>query len=345
MKANINVLNQLKLISIMTTNTVQATTTSTKLMNGIYTNKFNQDWEMAQHYRDAVIRIAERAENVAVADLYAIFDTETIEKRDELNKKAKRKANKRVTKQAAEFKPTGLVKPKNVQNRFREQYHAQCVAAGKPYDNAGFHTAYAALTTDVKSALSAKYDEEMKAYNVAVAAQQAQAIANGDFPEPEPDMFRRAYIFFTDDMRQATKDDKHPGLTPPQREELKNMSMTNQAKKFGEIWKTLTDDQKAKYKEQEVREKIVYECRIYDWKVRVLERQIAKAEREGLDPSQYRSELIEVQLHPPSAEERAVVGRQPNPVDVAPLVQTPVAQSEAPKKTKKVKTPAVTASS
>ena len=286
----------------MTTNT--STTETTKLMNGIYSTEFDKDWEMSKHYIDAVRQIAQRAENIDADQLYQIFDTKTIPEREEANKKLKTKQNKRQKKKNEKFVVAGLAKPKNVRNVFREQYKTRCTAEGKAFNKDEFDAAFKALSADALEALKLEVNAAKDSYEREYELQLARAVASGDYPEKAPTKFKRAYIIFTEDMRNALANTSDARMTAAQREQFSKMSMTEKSKAFGELWKTVSDAEKARYAGLEKEAELAYTAEFYDYSVRVLERQIAKAEREGHDAKEHRDRLVEVQLKPPSAEAR-----------------------------------------
>jgi len=337
-------IKQLKPKPNMTTNTT--TTETTTQMNGIYSTEFDKDWEMSKHYIDAVKQIAQRAENIDADQLYQIFDTRTIPDREEANKKLKTKQNKRQKKKAEKFVVAGLAKPKNVRNLFREQYKARLTAEGKTFNKDEFDAAFKALSADAREAL----DLEVKAANETFYREYeqhlARAVASGDYPEKAPTKFKRAYLIFTEDMRAAVGNTADTRLTATQRTQISVMSMTQKSKAFGELWKTVSEAEKARYTALEKEAEQAYTAEFYDYNVRVLERQMAKAEREGHDAKEYRDRLVEVQLKPPSAEARAVQSKYYGPAAAGASATAATSQvsasaevvaTEKPKKAKKEK--------
>jgi hypothetical protein len=321
----------------MTTNTT--TTETTTQMNGIYSTEFDKDWEMSKHYIDAVKQIAQRAENIDADQLYQIFDTRTIPEREEANRKLKTKQNKRQKKKAEKFVVDGLAKPKNTRNLFREQYKTRCAAEGKAFNKDEFDMAFKALSADAKEALELEVRAAKQQFDREYEQQLARAVAAGDYPEKAPTKFKRAYLIFTEDMRAAVGNDADTRLTATQRNQISAMSMTQKSKAFGELWKTVSEAEKTRYTALEKEAEQAYTAEFYDYNVRVLERQIAKAEREGHDAKEYRDRLVEVQLKPPSAEARAVQSKYYGAT--AQASETTAAQSvvatEKPKKVKKEK--------
>lgn len=336
----------------MTTNInkTETTTETTKLMNGLYASEFDKNWEMAKNYIDAVNQIAQRAENIDADQLYQIFDTKTIPEREEANKKLKTKQNKRQKKKNDKFVVVGLKKPQNVRNVFREQYKKQCAAENKPFDKNEFDTAFKSLSPDAREALNLEVKATKDAFDVEYNQQLARAVAAGDHPEKAPTKFKRAYIIFTEDMRNAIVNTADSRMTKERRDQFVNMSMTEKSKAFGELWKTVSEEEKARYSALEKEAELAYMAEYYDYSVRVLERQIAKAEREGHDAAEYRARLVETQLKPPSVEARTMqpkyYSHAPNVSNTVPVVTyvdgaTPV---EKPKKAKKVATEVVATS-
>ncbi len=324
----------------MTTNT--STTETTKLMNGIYSTEFDKDWEMSKHYIDAVRQIAQRAENIDADQLYQIFDTKTIPEREEANKKLKTKQNKRQKKKNEKFVVAGLAKPKNVRNVFREQYKTRCTAEGKTFNKDEFDAAFKALSADALEALKLEVNAAKDSYEREYEQQLARAVASGDYPEKAPTKFRRAYIIFTEDMRNALANESDVRMTAAQREQFSKMSMTEKSKAFGELWKTVSDAEKARYSGLEKEAELAYTAEYYDYEVRNLERQIAKAEREGHDAKQHRDRLVEVQLKPPTAEARAAQPKYYGATATGSVASSSAAP--AAEKTKKAKKEKVTES-
>jgi len=311
------------------------TTTETTLMNGIYSTEFDKDWEMSKHYIDAVKQIAQRAENIDADQLYQIFDTKTIPEREESNKKLKTKQNKRQKKKAEKFVVEGLAKPKNVRNLFREQYKARCVAEGREFVNADFIAAYDSLSDDAKSALELEVQASKAAFDAEYAQSLARAVAAGDYPEKAPTKFKRAYIIFAEEMRHALADTADKRFDAAKREQFSKMSMTEKSKAFGDMWKTVSEAEKARYTALEKEAELAYTAEYYDYQVRVYERQIAKAEREGHDAKEYRDRLVEVQLKPPTVEARTAQPKYYGASATSTVSDAPTSATEKPKKTKK----------
>jgi len=274
-------------------------------MNGIYLTKFDKDWEMSMHYIDAVKQIAQRAENIDADQLYQIFDTKTIPEREESNKRLKTKQNKRQKKKNEKFVVAGLTRPKNVRNVFREQYKTRCTAESRAFDKDEFDAAFKALSADAREALDLEVKAAKDSFDREYEQQLARAVASGDYPEKAPTKFKRAYIIFTEDMRNALANTSDSRMTAAQREQFSKMSMTEKSKAFGELWKTVSEAEKARYAGLEKEAELAYTAEYYDYSVRVLERQIAKAEREGHDAKEHRDRLVEVHLKPPTTESRA----------------------------------------
>lgn len=323
----------------MTTNT--STTETTTQMNGIYSTEFDKDWEMSKHYIDAVKQIAQRAENIDADQLYQIFDTKTIPEREESNKKLKSKQNKRQKKKAEKFVVAGLAKPKNARNLFREQYKARCTAEGKAFDKDEFDAAFKALSADAREAIDLEIKASKESFDREYEQQLARAVAAGDYPEKAPTKFKRAYLIFTEDMRAALANPADARLTATQRTEISAMTMTQKSKAFGELWKTVSEAEKARYSALEKEAEQAYTAENYDYTVRVLERQIAKAEREGHDAKEHRDRLVEVQLKPPSAEARAVQSKYYGAA--ATVAASANTSAEKPKKAKKAVEPVAAA--
>ena len=347
-----NQINQLKPKPNMTTNTTTTTETTTQ-MNGIYSTEFDKDWEMSKHYIDAVKQIAQRAENIDADQLYQIFDTKTIPDREEANKKLKTKQNKRQKKKAEKFVVAGLAKPKNVRNLFREQYKTRITAEGKTFNKDEFDAAFKALSADAREALDLEVKSANESFQREYEQHLARAVASGDYPEKAPTKFKRAYLIFTEDMRAAVGNPTDTRLTATQRTQISAMSMTQKSKAFGELWKTVSEAEKARYAALEKEAEQAYTAEFYDYNIRVLERQIAKAEREGHDAKEYRDRLVEVQLKPPSAEARAVqskyyglavAGASASATTSQGSTSAEVVAAEKPKKAKKEKQAEATAS-
>lgn len=325
----------------MTANTT--TTETTTQMNGIYSTEFDKDWEMSKHYIDAVKQIAQRAENIDADQLYQIFDTKTIPDREEANKKLKTKQNKRQKKKAEKFVVAGLDKPKNARNLFREQYKTRCTAEGKTFNKDEFDAAFKALSADAREALDLEIRGAKESFDREYEQQLARAVASGDYPEKAPTKFKRAYLIFTEDMRAALANTADTRLNGAQRTQISAMTMTEKSKAFGDLWKTVSEAEKARYAALEKEAEQAYTAEFYDYNVRVLERQIAKAERESHDAKEYRDRLVEVRLKPPSPEARAVQSKYYGAAvqaSAAVADSTSTATAEKPKKKKATTAPA-----
>lgn len=178
--------------------------------------------------------------------------------REELDKLIK-KANKREKKETVKFTPEGLTKPSSANILFQRQFKADCDKKGIKFNLKDCAAAYKALsekdrTKYVKEAqtLKAEYKKEFE-------RQREAAIKSGAFPEDKPKRPITAYLRYLNDVR-AELMDKHKAN--PNKREINTLV----AKDSGEMWKALSDKEKAKYISEFEKDKAAYDARLKAWK-------------------------------------------------------------------------------
>ena len=274
-------------------NSVVTTSAMSKL-----TGVFNTDALQASHFMKCLHMLAQSTEGFDYKKVWTdVFDDSTWDEREALIKKRKRHAAKKASKFTA---PKELASPKNMRNRFRDDYRAKCNADGVVYNNNNFNVAYNALTEAEKDRYKALYEAEQKAYEVKYNQLMTAAIESGDFMEAKPTGPKAPYIFYMAECRNPnntllTADEKATIAKEPGAVTVHASVISNAYKRHKDDPVTMAPfvkmaaDAKAKYKVDE-----------YNWKIRCLERQLAKLTREGGETSRVATELETLKSNPPS---------------------------------------------
>jgi hypothetical protein len=225
----------------------------------------------------------------------SVFDDHTWEEREALIKKKKHSETKRQ----AKFKADGLKKPKNALNRFRSEFRSKCKATGAEYNNEAFLAAFKALTDADKQRLEAEYRAELVTYETQYAAQKQQAIEQGDIDEDKPKSFKSSYMVFAEECRKP--DTKY--LTAEEKTKLQALSIKEQSKIFAVAFARAKADAAvmAPINARVEQDKARFKREEHAWKIRCLERKIAKVTRENGDASSLATELETLRSTPPSA--------------------------------------------
>lgn len=221
-----------------------------------------------------------------IPDLVSLFWGDSVESLNTFMKKA----NKRKVKEEAKFVPTGLKKPSNALNIFTKKFQEQCKATGTTYSHTAKNEAWGKLSDSEKSVYQKQYEEAKTKYEASLAKQREDAIKNGLFPEDKPKRPLTAYFHYLAEVRPqlakkyAISDADAKGLS---KEDLAAKKKDNNLKissEAGEMWKKLTDDQKAKYANMYKRDKEVYDTKMAEWTKRDLERRKKNGESVEEEP-------------------------------------------------------------
>ncbi len=294
---------------------MSSTTENTTTMNGSFTARYAHDSKRAAHHIECIRHIQKYTDSFPIDDVWKLFDDISIDEREKLIKKTAKTEKKR----AAAFS-TDIPKPKNVLNRYREMFREECRENKTDYTDALFKAAYKEISAELRAQLEEECEAEKEEYKRKYADAMKSAIETGDYTEPKPKAPQSAYFIFSNAVQDALKTRKpKPEIasivtkavlaefdTLKADAELAKAGWTKEsgekkpsvvgavAKKIAELYKTLTEAQNKVWVDKAEANKVKYHQDLYDWKVRVLQRQIAKCEREGTDPAVYQKDLTEV---------------------------------------------------
>uniref|UniRef100_A0A6C0HLZ1 HMG box domain-containing protein n=1 Tax=viral metagenome TaxID=1070528 RepID=A0A6C0HLZ1_9ZZZZ len=168
---------------------------------------------------------------------------------------SKAQAKHRKTIANPKFVPKGLTKPaNNARNLFAKKLKASGETCTMEVRNAK----WASLDDKEKAKLQKEYEVARDAYKEAIEQQRIAAISNGEFPEDKPSRGLTAYFHFLKAKRPELKT-KH-GVDDKQLKQAKkngtseadiktkkmqaNLAIT---KEGGELWRALSDEEKAAY--------------------------------------------------------------------------------------------------
>lgn len=180
------------------------------------------------------------------------------EPRENLDKLIK-KDNKREKKVSATFAPEGLTKPSNANILFQRHFKAECDKKGVKFSLKDSAAAYKALSEKEKAKYVAEAAKLKEEYKKEFARLKAEAVKNGEFPEDKPKRPITAYLRYLNDVR-AELMDKHKNT--PNKKDINKLV----AKESGEMWKALSDDEKAPYIEEFNKEKEAHDAVLKKWK-------------------------------------------------------------------------------
>lgn len=256
-----------------------STKQSDKMQNGCYTSRFDNKPQMAKDYLECIRYLVSKTDG-DIEELWALYDNQSVEEREEHIKKGL----KRVKAIAAKFKPDadcGLTKPpNNVYNLFRQQYKEE---QGESYTKEGFEKAYKALKKPTLAKLKKEVDKLNAAYNIEVEKLKNIAIYKGEHPPPKVKGACNTYAIFmkdcySDEPRFIGK--KQIKAFAKLREECKNNGKkhTENTKVIAglvkEFWDGLSDVEKESVKELATEDKLRFHCENYERDVFVLEAKI-----------------------------------------------------------------------
>jgi len=289
------------------------------------TGQFNTNWRKASYFMECLSKVASATNGFPYKEIWqSVFDDHTWEERETLIKKKKSSETKRQ----AKFKPEGLKKPKNALNRFRTEFRNQCKTAGTDYTNDSFLSAFKQLTEADRQRLEAEYRAEVAAYDTQYAALKQRAIEQGEIDEDKPKSFKSSYMVFAEECRRPDT----TLLNAEEKASLQTLPVKAQSKVFATAFNRLKTDaavmapinarveqDKARFKQEE-----------HAWKIRCLERRIAKATREGGDTTSLATELETVRASPPTSV--AVVTKPVAPTPTTTVVVNVTAAADTAKK-------------
>jgi hypothetical protein len=294
------------------------------------TGQFNTNWRKASYFMECLSKVAMATNGFPYKEIWqSVFDDHTWEERETLIKKKKSSETKRQ----AKFKAEGLKKPKNALNRFRAEFRNKCKTAGTEYSNESFLSAFKQLSDADRQRLETEYRTELAAYDTQYAALKQRAIEQGEIDEDKPKSYKSSYMVFAEECRKADT----TLLTAEEKASLQTLPVKEQSKVFAAAFNRLKADaavmapinarveqDKARFKQEE-----------HAWKIRCLERKIAKATREGGDTASLATELETVRSSPPSVS----AAPAPPTTTTTVVVNVTAAPTEAPKKARAPRAP------
>jgi hypothetical protein len=270
------------------------------------TGQFNTNWRKASYFMECLSKVALATNGFPFKEIWqSVFDDHTWEERETLIKKKKSSETKRQ----AKFKPEGLKKPKNSLNRYRDEFRNQCKTAGTDYTNESFLSAFKQLSDADRQRLETEYRTQLAAYDTQYAVLKQRAIEQGDIDEDKPKSFKSSYMVFAEECRKADT----LMLSAEEKALLQTLPVKNQSKVIAEAFNRIKTDisvmapinarveqDKARFKQEE-----------HAWKIRCLERKVAKVTREGGDTASIATELETLRSTPPSSPAKSAATSVP----------------------------------
>lgn len=265
----------------------------------MFASRFNNDYKMAQNFIKCLEFIQQEYDNFPMEEVWNKMDDKSIDEREKKNKQKKRRERKKDD----SFSPEGIKKPKRLEIA-RDDYRSVMKEKGENYSNERFVKWYAALSDKKKSVHEAKYQKDLKVYEMEYEKQLKTAIENGDFPEPKPKQPVSGYFLFISECRKGNP----KFVSKKDLAGSEKMKETERTKKvFGPLWNKFKSNEKEYNVLMEVVANLrtVYKRDLYERNVRVLERLIAKGEREGTDVEGFKEELEDVKKDEPDKVDKS----------------------------------------
>ena len=259
----------------------------------MFASRFNSDFKKAQNFIECLKFIQQEYDNFPLDDVWTKIDNKTLDEREKFIKTQKRK----VKRKDAKFKPEGLKRPKRIELA-RDDYRRLMKEKGENYSNERFVKWYAALTDKEKGKYDKLFEKASKEYQEEYDKQFKTAVENGDYPEPKPKQPPTAYFLFTSECRAGNS--KYISKKDIERgKKMKEIERTKDV--YGPLWNKFKTNKKEFEPFMEVVNnlKVIYQYKLYQRNVRVLERLIAKGEREGTDVEGLKEELEDVKRGEP----------------------------------------------
>ena len=285
----------------MFNNNKQSTTLESisRKKTAMFASRFNSNYKKAENFIECLKFIQQEYDNFPLDEVWNKIDDKPIDERVKQIKLQKRKERKKDDK----FSPEGIKKPKRLEIA-RDDYRRIMKEKGENYSNERFVKWYAALTTKQKSVYDTKFNKEMGIYEAEYEKQLKTAIENGDYPEPKPKQPPTGYFLFISECRKGNTKYVSKKIL----DSCKDMKEIERTKSvFGPLWNKFKSNTK-EYNDLMVvvaNLKKVYLRELYERNVRVLERLIAKGERESTDVEGYKEELDDVKKGEPDMVDKS----------------------------------------
>ena len=199
----------------------------------------------------------------AILELFWGEDRESLEK-------LITKSNKREKVKAAEFKPSGLEKPKKAIDIFGLVFSEKSKADGVKFSKENNYltlkrAAWVKLSQKEKDKYNKQAADQKAAYDTELEKQKSAALKNGDFPQPKPKGPVNGYFRFAKAHREE--------LTEQFKNEFKGMELQNKiSSEAGVLWGKLSDKEKEPFDSAYRKEKELYDVKLQEWKATELER-------------------------------------------------------------------------
>lgn len=281
------------------TTTTNSTDTDDTVMT-LFTESFNKDPTLATHFLECLDHLA-KSKQVAGFDLekaWALYDTETLEKRRELVKAQVRKAKKAAVLSEDNFVPVDVKKPAPPREMFRSQFKLKQAKANKEYHEAEFKEAWENISAKDRKALDDERNALLEAYNVERARQLNEQVALGNIPEKRPKNLPNAFFLYKE---QVTANPSRY-LKPAEVKKFTAEKSTEQTKRLSDNYKAMKENNTTEYQEllKEIQDMTpLHEAEVYEWRVRCAKRLLNRARRLEEDVDKYEAELLNLENNPP----------------------------------------------
>jgi hypothetical protein len=242
-----------------------ASDTETKNIAGdehsIWNGRFKSNPKEGKFFLDFLDKLSKHFDGLPVEDIIQTFWGE---ERDVLEKLIK-KANKREKKEESKFSPKDLKKAPSANILFQRKYKEDCDNANKKFNLKECSDAYKKLSEKDKAKYVAESQKLKEQYKADFERLRAEAIKNGEFPEDKPKRPMTPYFRFLGDVR-AKLAEKHKNMAD---RKAANATITKEA---AEMWKALSDKDKAKYEDAYKNEKDAFTEKQKAWETKETER-------------------------------------------------------------------------
>jgi hypothetical protein len=318
---------------------------NTTSSHGIFSGRIKTNPDLGKFLLDVLNVLEKEFDGIPTDDMLTLLWGESKESLDKVIKKS----NKRKVIEKAKFVPKGLTKPAtSALVVYARKLKEECEKNGTKYTNELKNEKWSKISAKEKEACQKIFEKERDAYKAEIERQRNDAIKKGEFPEDKPKRGQTAYFHFLAEVRpkltekfKVTEADVK-NMTPEELKEKKASSNTNITKEAAEMWKALSDKQKAKYVAMQEKDREEYAVKEAEWKKRDLERRKKNGQAsadESVDIETSNTKKVDAKPAPAVKDEKDIVTmeeidetvKKPESDDEAEEVKPPVKAAPAKK--------------
>jgi len=302
-------------------------------LHSVMNGRFKQNPKDGKLFLEIVEIMCRQFDGIPRDEIIRTFwgDTE-----DNLNLLIK-KSNKREKKEKAKFSAEGLKKPPTANILFQKDYMEKCTKNDIKFNLKECSQAYKQLSDKERSKYQKESERLKEEYKVEYEQLRAAAIANGNYPADKPKRPLSAYFRYLGEIRESlTK--KH--TNHPDKKEVNSM-ITREA---ADMWKALSENEKAKYELAYHTEKEEFNIKYKEWQlneVKRIKQNDSKTSKNSAQRGNSEDVKIETSQKKQVAEEKKPVEEpkseaEPENQEEEEQVPEPIKSVPAPNKSRKI---------